>query len=89
MLILFSPLADISLEFVVMQLLSHGAECNMGNIFRVSHILQLTSRAFRRVKQQQNMRNEENICQYCPRQRAITTLSLNAYLNKMYQELTH
>ena len=24
-----------------MQLLLHGAECNMGNIFRVSHILQL------------------------------------------------
>ena len=23
------------------QLLSHGGECNMGNIFRVSHILQL------------------------------------------------
>ena len=32
------------------------------------------------------MKNEENICQYCTRQRAITTLSLNAYLNKMYQE---
>ena len=25
-------------------LLSHGAECNMGNIFRVSHILQLISK---------------------------------------------
>ena len=35
------------------------------------------------------MRNEENICQYCTRQRAITTLSLNAYLNKMYQELSY
>ena len=34
------------------------------------------------------MRNEENICQYCTRQRAITTLSLNACLNKMYQELS-
>ena len=33
------------------------------------------------------MRNEENICQYCTRQRAITTLSLNACLNQMYQEL--
>ena len=32
------------------------------------------------------MKNEENICQYCTRQRAITTLSLNVYLNKMYQE---
>ena len=66
-----------------MQLLSHGAECNMGNISRVSHILQLISRAFRRVKQQQNKRNEENICQYCTRQHVITTLSLNAFLNKM------
>ena len=35
------------------------------------------------------MRNEENICQYCTRQRAITTLLLNAYLNKMYQELPY
>ena len=33
-----------------MQLLSHNAECNMGNIFRVSHILQLFSRALKRVK---------------------------------------
>ena len=57
-------------------MLSYGAECNMGNIFRVSHILQI-------------MRNSENICQYCMRQRAITTLSLNAYLSKMYQELSH
>ena len=30
----------------------------------------------------QNMRNEENICQYCTRYRAITTLSLNACLNQ-------
>ena len=51
---------------------------NMGNISRVSQILQ-----------QQNMRNAENICQYCTRQRAITTLSLNAYLDKMYQELSY
>ena len=35
------------------------------------------------------MRNEENICQYCTRQRAITTLSLNACLNKVYQELSY
>ena len=34
------------------------------------------------------MRNEENICQYCKRQRVITTLSLNACLNKMYQDLS-
>ena len=72
-----------------MQLLSHGAGCNMGNTFRVSHILQLISRAFRRVEQHQNIRNEENICQYCARQRAITTLSLNACLNKIYQELSY
>ena len=32
------------------QLLLHGAEYNMGNIFRVSHILQLILRAFRLVK---------------------------------------
>ena len=31
-------------------LLSHRAKCNMENIFRVSHILQLISRDFRRVK---------------------------------------
>ena len=27
-------------------MLSHGAECNMGNIFRVSHILQLIESYF-------------------------------------------
>ena len=37
----------------------------------------------------EKMRNEENICQYCTRQRAITTLSLNACVNKMYQELSY
>ena len=63
--------------------LSHVAECNMRNILRVSHILQ------RIVTEQHNMRNEENICQYCTKQRAITTLSLNACLNKMYQELSY
>ena len=72
-----------------MYLLLYGAKCNMGNIFWVSYILQFILRAFRRVKQQQNMRNEENICQYCTRQRAITILSLNACLNKMYQELSY
>ena len=35
------------------------------------------------------MRNEENICQYCTKQRVITTLSLNGSLNKMYQELSY
>ena len=35
------------------------------------------------------MRNEENICQYYTRQRAIITLSLNACLNKMYQESSY
>ena len=34
----------------IMWLLSHGAEYNMGNIFWVSHILQLISLAFRQVK---------------------------------------
>ena len=33
-----------------MQLLSHGAECKMANVFRVSHILQVISQNFRRVK---------------------------------------
>ena len=61
----------------------------MGNIFRVSHILQLISRAFRRVWETQNMRNEGNICQYCTRERVITTLSFNACLNKMHQELSY
>ena len=31
------------------------------------------------------MRKEENICQYCTRQRAITTLSLNASWNQIWQ----
>ena len=35
------------------------------------------------------MRNEENINQYCTRQRAMTTLSLNACLNKMHQQLSY
>ena len=35
------------------------------------------------------MRNEENISQYCTRQRAMTTLPLNACLNKMHQELSY
>ena len=30
----------------------------------------------RMARYEQNMRNEENICQYCMRQRAITTLLL-------------
>ena len=34
-----NQIADI-LHFNDKQLLLHGAECNMGNIFRVSHILQ-------------------------------------------------
>ena len=32
------------------------------------------------------MRKEENICQYCTRQREITTLSLNTYWNQMNLE---
>ena len=35
------------------------------------------------------MRNEENICQYCTRQRATTTLSLNACWDQMYQEWSY
>ena len=31
----------------------------------------------RMAKYEQNMRNEENICQYCTKLRAITTSSLN------------
>ena len=34
------------------------------------------------------MGNEENICQYCARQRAVTTLSLNACSNQMNRELS-
>ena len=41
------------------------------------------------MKRQQNMRNEESVCQYCTRQPAIITLSLNACLNKMYQGLSY
>ena len=36
--------------FCILQLLSHVAKCNIGNIFRVSHILQ-------------HIRNEENVMQ--------------------------
>ena len=50
--------------------LFHGAECNIGSIFRIGHILQ---------KLQNIMRNKENICQYWTRQRAITALLLNSY----------
>ena len=35
------------------------------------------------------IKKEENICQYCTRQRVITTLYLNACLTKMYQELSY
>ena len=35
------------------------------------------------------MRSEEDICQYCTKQRAVTTLLLNGSLNKMYQELSY
>ena len=37
----------------------------------------------------QNMRIEENICQYCTRQRVVATLSLNACCNQMKQELSY
>ena len=42
----FLNLDGILCRYNNMQLLSYGAECNMENIFRVSHILQLISRAF-------------------------------------------
>ena len=32
------------------------------------------------------MKHEENICQYSTKQRAITSLLLNTYLDKMYEE---
>ena len=35
-------------------LLSHGTECNMGNIFWFSHILWFISRAFRQVNSKKN-----------------------------------
>ena len=35
------------------------------------------------------MGNEENICQYCTRQRAITTLLWNACLNQLNQEVSY
>ena len=34
------------------------------------------------------MRNEENICQYCTRQREIMALSLNVCQNQMNQKLS-
>ena len=42
-----------------------------GNIFRVWHILQPFSEDFRQMKWWQNIRNEQNICQYCVMQWAI------------------
>ena len=50
------------------ELLSHGTDCNMANVFQVSHVLQIM------MKQKQNMRNGEN----STTQRAITYL-LNAW----------
>ena len=50
------------------QLLLEVAECNKGNIFRVSHILR------HNLKWLQIMKGEESISQYCTRQCTITTL---------------
>ena len=61
----------------------------MGNIFRVSQTLQLSHKPLGEWNSSKNMRNKENICQYCIRKRAITALSLNAYLNEIYQELPY
>ena len=44
-------------------------------MFQVSHIFQ--------------MRNEENTSEYCARQHAITTLSLNVCLNQIWQDFSY
>ena len=68
-------------------MLSQAAECNMAKAFRrVSHILHDSSRDLKRVKQQKNMRYEENICQYCTRQQEISTLSLIPCCSEKYNK---
>ena len=57
-----------------MQLLSHGAKYDMATIFRVSHIFQNNNKIWE---------TEKNICQYCSRERAITTLLLNTCWNQI------
>ena len=60
----------------------------MGNIFRVSYILQLISRAF---KGSEIIAKYEKRGKYLPilqKQRVITTLSLNVSLNQINQELS-
>ena len=47
----------------------------MTNILQVSHILQT--------------KNEENTCEHCARQHAITTLSLYVCSNQIWQELSN
>ena len=46
----------------------------MNNIFRVPHIVPTYLITFRRVKYQQNMKNEGNICNFVRGKRAITSL---------------
>ena len=48
----------------------------MDNIFRVSHIVPTYLTTFRRVKYQQNMKNEGTICNFVQGKHAITSLSL-------------
>ena len=55
----------VYLHAIDKELLSHGAKCDMANIFWDYLISRI-------------MRNEENICQYRSRQRAMNKLSLNA-----------
>ena len=66
-------------------MLSHGADCSMGNIFRDSHILQLISRAFITAKYEKRGKYlsilHEAMCDHY--------FTLNAWLNKMYQELSY
>ena len=54
---------------------------NTGNIFWVSHILQL-------INNSKIWETKEKICRYCTRQRAIATLSLNDCWNETWQEFS-
>ena len=53
--------------------LLHGSKCNMGNIYFWQYVFCNMGNIYFA-----NMRKENNICQYCTRQRAIIILSLNA-----------
>ena len=64
----------------------NDAHRNMVNISRVSHIFQLNLEP---LGEWNNTKTWENIYRFCTRERTITTLSLNACLNQMQQELSH